>query len=223
VEQSIDDQIAQQPIVVETYLSSAPRKNSAAVSFGCIAIVFLVSFVYWGNSFGLASQLIPQREFVFESHQYWRLFTGILVHADLNHFFSNAIGLFLFGYLLYGYFGPIVHPTFTFFLGTIVQMISLFTYPPGTSLVGASGVVYLMAGCWLTLFVLIERRFSVLQRLLRSIGFALVMLLSSTFDPAISYRTHWIGLFAGILFGLVYFLFSRERIRSKEIIEEESI
>jgi rhomboid protease GluP len=165
---------------------------------------------------------VSQREDVFGSHEYWRLFTGILVHADLNHFFSNAIGLFLFGYLLYGYFGPLVYPVLAFLLGTIVQAISLASYPPATSLVGASGVVYLMAASWLTLFVLIERRFSILKRLLRSIGFALVMLLSSTFDPAISYRTHFIGLFAGVLLALIYFFFSSEKIRAAEILEEES-
>ena len=221
MEQSIEEKVANQTIVVETYLSRPPRKNSAAASFSCIAIIFLVSFVYWGNSFGLAGKLVSQREDVFVSHQYWRLFTGILVHADLNHFFSNAIGLFLFGYLLYGYFGPLVYPVLVFLLGTIVQAISLASYPPGSSLVGASGVVYLMAAYWLTLFVLIERRYSILQRLLRSIGFALVMLLSSTFDPAISYRTHFIGLVAGVLFALIYFFFSREKIRAAEILEED--
>jgi len=122
---------------------------------------------------------------------------------------------------LFGYFGPYVYPVLVFALGTVVQTISLWTYPSGSSLVGASGVVYLMAGSWLTLFVFIERRFSLLQRLLRSIGFALVMLLSSTFDPSISYRTHWIGLVAGVLLGLFYFLICREKIRAAEIIETE--
>ena len=204
--------------VSETYLSRPPRKNSAAVSFACIGVVFLCSFVYWGNSFGLRAELVPSRESIFIAHQYWKLFTGIAVHADLNHFFSNAIGLFLFGYLLYGYFGPFVYPLLSFLLGAVVQMISLATYPPGWSLLGASGVVYLIAAFWLTLFVFVERRFSVLQRLLRSVGFALVMLLSSAFDPAVSYRTHALGFGVGILFGLVYFIRVKERIRAAEVI-----
>jgi rhomboid protease GluP len=222
LEQSIEEKIAHQTTIVETYLSRPPGKNSAVVALSCIAVVFLVSFVYWGNSFGLAGKLVSQREDVFVSHQYWRLFTGVLVHADPNHFFSNAIGLFLFGYLLYGYFGALVYPVLIFLLGTIVQTISIASYPPGSSLVGASGVVYLMAAFWLTLFVLIERRFSIVKRLLRSIGFALVMLLSSTFDPAVSYRTHFIGFLAGVLFALVYFMISKQRIRAAETIEEDS-
>jgi membrane associated rhomboid family serine protease len=149
--------------------------------------------------------------------------TGVLVHADLNHFLSNAIGLFLFGYLLFGYFGTAVYPVLSFLLGIIVQTISLASYPSGFSLVGASGVVYLMAACWLTLFVLIERRFSIPKRLLRSIGFALVMLLSSTFDPAISYRTHAIGFVTGILLGVIYFRIVRVKIRAAELILTEEV
>ena len=208
--------------VTETYLSRPPRKGSAAVSLVCIAVVFLFSFVYWGNSFGLASKLVPRREDIFTAHQYWRLFTGVLVHADLNHFFSNAVGLFLFGYLLYGYFGAFVYPSMAFLLGALVNLISLATYPPGWSLVGASGVVYLIAAFWLTLFVLIERRFGILQRLLRSIGFALVMLLSSTFDPAVSYRTHAIGFLAGIVFAFAYFAAAKKNIRASEVTIEDS-
>jgi membrane associated rhomboid family serine protease len=208
--------------VAETYLSRPPRKGSAAISLSCIAVVFLFSFVYWGNSFGIRPELVPSHDDIFTAHKYWMLFTGVLVHADLNHFFSNAIGLFLFGYLLYGYFGPFVYPCMAFLLGALVQLISLATYPPGWSLLGASGVVYLIAAFWLTLFVFVERRFGVFQRLLRSVGFALVMLLSSTFDPAVSYRTHALGFVAGILFGLVYFAAVKEKIRAAEVNVEDA-
>jgi len=207
--------------IVETFLSRPPRKNSAAVSLIVVAVVFLFSVIYWGNSFGMKEWLYVDRDGVLKFHQYWRLFTGILVHADMNHFLSNALGLFLFGYLLHGYFGPIVYPFGTFSLGTLVNFVSIATYPAGTRLVGASGVVYLTAGFWLTLFVATERRFSIPKRLLRSIGFAVVMLISSTFDPAISHRTHAIGFFAGIIFGLIYFFKMREKIRAAEVVEFE--
>ncbi|MCI0417600.1 rhomboid family intramembrane serine protease [bacterium] len=209
------------PEIVETYLSRPPRKNCGIFSLAVIAVTFLFSLIYWGNSFGLRKWLNVDRDAVFVSHEYWRLLTGILVHADTNHFFSNALGLFLFGYLLNGYFGPTVYPMGVFVLGIVVNLVSIATYPPGTGLVGASGVVYLMAGFWLTLFVSTERRFSILQRLLRSIGFALVMLISSTFDPAISHRTHAIGFFTGIVYGLIYFFKAKEKIRAAEVVALE--
>ncbi len=205
-----------QQTVVETYLSREPRANSAFISLVSIGVVFLFSIVYWGNSFGLADFLAAKGRQVFVEHQYWRLFTGILVHADLMHFLSNAMGLFLFGYLLYGYFGVRVYPVAALLSGAVVNAVSLATYSDEITLVGASGVVYLAAAFWLTLFVLIERRFSVANRLLRSVGFSLVMLLSSTFDPGVSYRTHAIGLIVGIVFGLSYFLMEKNKFRSAE-------
>ena len=210
-----------QRTIVETLLSRAPRKGSAALSLCAIAVVFVFSLIYWGNSFGLTDQLLIDRDRVFISHEYWRLFTGILVHFDLNHFVSNALGLFLFGYLLYGYFGPRIYPVGVALLGTLVNGISIATYEPGSKLLGASGIVYLMAAFWLTLFVSAERRYSIGKRLARSAGFALVMLVSSTFDPSVSYRTHYIGFFTGVLFGVIYFLIEKDRIRAAEIFADE--
>lgn len=206
--------------IVETYLSRAPKKGSAAVSLMLIGVVFLFSLVYWGNSFDLAGKLLIDRDDVYESHEYWRLFTGILVHFDLNHFVSNAFGLFLFGYLLYGYFGAGIYPVAVAVLGVVVNAISIATYEPGARLLGASGVVYLMAGFWLTLFVSVERRYSIGKRLLRSVGFALVMLVSSTFDPSVSYRTHYIGFAAGVILGICYFIAAKEKLRAAEVIAE---
>lgn len=208
-----------QGMIVETYLSQPPRKNSALLSLSVIAVVFLFSLVYWGNSFGLSEALIIDRDAVFGSHQYWRLFTGMLVHADANHFLSNALGLFLFGYLLYGYFGAGIYPLMISVGGTLVNLISIVTYPAGSRLLGASGAVYLMAAFWLALFVTVERRFSVFHRLARSVGFALVMLLSSSFDPSVSYRTHYIGFIAGFFFGIVYFVSRKATLRAAEVLE----
>jgi membrane associated rhomboid family serine protease len=207
--------------IVETYLSRPPAKNSGAISLLAVGLIFLFSLIYWGNSFDLADSLIIDRNDVFDSHQYWRVFTGMLIHADVNHFLSNALGLFFFGYLLYGYFGPVIYPWGVGVLGSVVNLISIATYPPGSRLLGASGMVYLMAAFWLTLFVTVERRFSIFQRLGRSIGFGLVMLLSSSFDPSVSCRTHYIGFIAGMVFGSIYFIASRKRIRAAEVIVYE--
>ena len=82
------------------------------------------------------------------------------------HFLSNAIPLALFSSLLYGYFGPSIFPGLMIVLGCFIHLITLLTYPSEVTLVGASGVVYCMAGFWLMLYVLIERRFSIGKRLL---------------------------------------------------------
>ncbi|HEY7161555.1 MAG TPA: rhomboid family intramembrane serine protease, partial [Acidobacteriota bacterium] len=89
------------------------------------------------------------------------------------------------------------------------------------TLVGASGVVYCMAGFWLTLFVLIERRYSIANRLMRSIGFFLIVFVPSTFEPTVSYRAHAIGFVLGILSAIMYFVINRKIIREAETFELE--
>ena len=135
------------------------------------------------------------------------------------HFLSNAIPLALFSSLLYGYFGPSIFPGLMILLGCIIHLITLLTYPSEVTLVGASGVVYCMAGFWLMLYVLIERRFSIGKRLVRSLGFVLIVFVPSVIEPTVSYRAHAIGFFLGVISGLIYFTRKREKIRQSEEID----
>ncbi len=203
----------------ETLLSVKPQRPSSNAGLASIAVTFFSSVIYWENWHNFAQWLPASRELVFEKQQFWRLFTGILVHSDLMHFLSNAIPLALFSSLLYGYFGLSIFPGLMVVLGCLIHFITLLTYPADVTLVGASGVVYCMAGFWLMLYVLIERRFSIGKRMLRSLGFALIVLVPSVFDPSISYRAHVIGFFLGALSGLIYFRKNREKIRAAELID----
>ena len=143
------------------------------------------------------------------------------VHADLKHLLSNAIGLGVLSFLLYGYFGYKIYPCLILGVGAVVTLIAVMTYPPHTNLVGASGVIFLMAGFWLTLYVCLERRYSIGKRLVRAFGFFLIVLGPTTYSPQISYRTHAIGFGAGVLVAVVYFLANKDRFRFAEEVEIE--
>ena len=206
-------------IVRETLLSSKPQRSSSYAGLASVSATFLASIIYWENWRGLAQSLVASGELVFQQKQYWRLFTAILVHSDFMHFLSNAIPLALFSSLLYGYFGPSIFPGLMILLGCIIHLITLLTYPSEVTLVGASGVVYCMAGFWLMLYVLIERRFSIGKRLVRSLGFVLIVFVPSVIEPSVSYRAHAIGFFLGVISGLIYFTRNREKIRQSEEID----
>jgi rhomboid protease GluP len=207
--------------ISETFLSRKPERSSSLAGLASIVAIFVSSVIFWDNKWDLAQWLPASGETVFHKHQYWRLLTGILVHSDFMHFFSNAIPLAFFSSLLYGYFGFAIFPLLMLALGCFIHLISILTYPPGATLVGASGVVYCMAGFWLTLYVLIERRYSVANRLMRSIGFFLIVFIPSTFDPSVSYRAHAIGFVCGILAAVLYFVINRKIIREAETFELE--
>ncbi|MEJ2111375.1 MAG: rhomboid family intramembrane serine protease [Acidobacteriota bacterium] len=205
--------------IKETYLSNKPAEGSALVAAASLLIMAGVSLLFWSNASGYASRLPANGERVLEQHQYWRLFTSILVHADLKHLLSNAVGIVGLGYLLYGYFGYRIYPLLIFGAGSVVTFLALLTYPPQTYLVGASGVVYLMAAFWLTMYVCLERRFSIGKRFLRAMGFLLIVLIPTGYTPEISYRTHAIGFGFGIVTAAIYFYFNKDRFRYAEVVE----
>ncbi len=208
-------------VVKETYLSRKPASASAWVAVMSVAVLSVVSGIYWTDAFGLTSQLAATPESVFDRNEYWRLYTAIGVHADFEHLLSNAIVFGVLSYLLYGYFGAMVHPLLTVGCGGVVMGLSLATYPPLTILVGASGVTYMMAGFWLTLYLFVERRFTPAKRLLRSVGFGVIVLMPTVVEPAVSYRSHALGFGIGVALGLAYFYVNKERLRSAERVERE--
>jgi rhomboid protease GluP len=210
-----------QRTVKETWISRKPAEGSALVAAASILVAMGFSLVFWSNYRGLASCCPANPEQVIEQHQYWRLFTSIFVHADLKHLLSNAIGLGVLSFLLYGYFGYKIYPCLILGVGAVVTLIAVMTYPPHTNLVGASGVIFLMAGFWLTLYVCLERRYSIGKRLVRAFGFFLIVLGPTTYSPQISYRTHAIGFGAGVLVAVVYFLANKDRFRFAEEVEIE--
>ena len=142
-------------------------------------------------------------------------------HDSPPHFGFNALFVGFFSYLIYGYFGFWVHPVWTLLLGGATTYLSLLTYSPGTHLVGASGLVHLMAGFWLTMYVLVERRHSVGRRLLHAVGVALIVFLPTSVQKEVSYRTHAIGFALGPILAAVCFLLKRREIRAAEVFEIE--
>ncbi len=138
---------------------------------------------------------------VFGKGEYWRLLTTLFVHADLAHLLANS-GLFLvFGLFLRQYFGTWAFPTLSLLGGILTTALALGTYDPQVKLIGASGMVYLMAALWLLLFWKYADYLSWIQRSMRTLAFILVVLAPSQIEPQVSYRTHAIGLALGFFLG----------------------
>jgi rhomboid protease GluP len=208
-------------VVKATSLSKKPAEGSALVAAASLLVLTGFSLLFWSDISGLSSQLPANRDLIFRQGQYWRLWTSIFVHADLKHLLSNMPGFGLLSYLLYGYFGFRVHFCLILVAGALATGIAVRTYGPQTFLLGASGVVYLMAAFWLTMYVCLERRFSIGRRILRATGFLLIVLIPTSFPPEVSYRSHAIGFAVGIVVAVVYFLFNKNRFRREEVIEIE--
>lgn len=208
-------------VIKETYLTRKPAPRSAWVALGSVGLLFVASLLYWSDVLGLSAFLYASRESVFFEGEYWRLGTSMLVHADFEHFLSNGVVLGVLAFLLYGYYGAAVYPGLTLLFGAVVTGLSLRTYPAHIALVGASGVVYMMAGFWLSLYLLLERRIGLGKRLVRAVGFGAIVLVPTAFEASVSYRTHLIGLVVGVALAAAYFSKYKDELRAAERVVYE--
>jgi rhomboid protease GluP len=208
-------------VVTETLLSRKPGRGSVGVAAASVGLLLAGSLVYWTNAAGLARYLPASAEAVFGRSEYFRLWTSVLAHADFQHFAGNALVFGFLAFLLYGYYGALVFPLGALAIGGLTTALSLSTYEPATRLVGASGVVYGMFGFWLSLYLLVERRVSFGKRILRALGFSIVVLIPTALEPEISYRAHAIGFGLGVASGLAYFAARKPMLRAAEKLEME--
>lgn len=207
-------------VIRETWLSRKPFHYGALVGAVAVFVMALGSVVAWQNFGGAGDWMPASAAKVFNDHQYWRAWTTLLVHGDPGHFLSNSLLMFVLGSLLTGYFGLFVFPVSAFALGGVVNLFVLKTYDPDMHLIGASGVVFLMGGVWLTLYLFLERRKSLWARALRAMGVALLLFMpSEAFDPAVSYRTHAVGFVVGVAFATAYFFAKKRQFRAAEAAE----
>ena len=207
--------------VRETLLSQKPREWSLEVAGFSVSAILGISLLAWRNGASLLPILAATSEAVLERREYWRLLTAIAVHADVLHVLSNAIYLAFFTYLLFGYFGVWVFPALSLAMAALTNYFSLLTYSRSVALVGASGLVYWMAGFWLSMYLLVERSVGPGKRVLRAVCLALLVLVPTTLQANVSYRTHAIGLALGAVSALAYFQRNRRSIRKAEAVEEE--
>lgn len=153
---------------------------------------------------------------VFAKKEYWRLFTTTLLHADLVHLAHNAFFFAGLSALLFHYFGFWVFPALSVVAGGLINLVTLYYYPPEVTLVGVSGVVYFMASFWLTNYILIEKRQKLWIRFVHAIAVSLIFLFPEVFEVRTSYLAHGMGFLFGVPFGIVYYLIMRKKIRAQD-------
>jgi len=193
------DDIIHLPDLRQHPLGQRPEPQSMMPVVILLFLSFCASLWSWNNASDF--HLAATQELVFQKGQYWRLFTTLLVHADIAHLLANS-GLFLiFGLFLRNYFGIWAFPGLSLVGGILTGALALLTYPPQVKLIGASGMVYFMVALWLPLFFRYADYLSWTHRWMRAIAFALVVLVPTQFEPQVSYRTHAIGFALGLFFG----------------------
>lgn len=199
----------------ETYLSRKPPKPTKGVIL--LFYLALIGASLWAWRMPLSiDRFTAIPALVFGEHQYWRVFTSLFVHLDFDHLAANTLPFLLLTHVIVGYFGAGVYTAVFLGVGTITQGITVATYGNNVALLGASGAIYALAGFWLVLQFLVDRRFSVSHRSLRTVGVILALLFPTQILPHVSYRAHAIGFVCGAFAGGLYFLARKEKLRGYE-------
>jgi membrane associated rhomboid family serine protease len=90
-------------------------------------------------------------------------------------------------------------------------MVTLYFYTDYIRLIGASGDIYGMVSsglCFISITIQIE---SIMMRIFRATGFALIMLFPEKYNPSTSYLAHASGFVIGIITGLLVIPFAKVR------------
>jgi len=208
---------------IKTYLSKTHYKNGLRVAIVFISILFITSDIFWRDYRNISEFLVANGNLVFEKKEWYRCFTSIFIHSDLNHLLSNSYMLFFLIYLNYSYFGPLLFPTLSIIFAALINLIALWTYHPQIYLLGASGLAYLLGGCWFSLFILLDRRLSIFIMIFKAIAVALIVFFPQTLVVDVSYRAHFFGFMLGLITGAVYFIIKKKYLRKFEEFPEEEI
>ena len=201
------------------YLTREPHTDAAFIAFLSVMALFLASVVYWANLFHAGFWMTAGPQHVFSEHQYWRLWSALFAHVDLEHLLSNSILFFAFGFALNGYFGFWAFPFWPLVFGGLINWIALHTLPENASLLGVSGVVYWMGSAWMTLYFCLDVRTPTFRRLIKAVGISLILFVPETFHPAISYLSHALGFAFGIFWAFGFYLVNRRRFLSFIVTE----
>lgn len=214
-------------MIKETWLSRPPRKGAWGTSLLFLAVIILASTLYLCELFGAERWMPASGEAVFQRHEWWRLWSTLFAHGDLEHLASNALLFLPFSYFLSGYFGALFFPLTGILLLGLANAFVLTTLPPESTLIGISGLVYWMGAVWLTLYLLVERHDRPKRRWGNFIFLGMMLFIPETLRPEISYLSHFLGFILGAASGLAYYFWNREAIHAAEkteiILELESI
>ena len=205
--------------IKENWLTKKPKRDALAPTLFLMSLLLVTSFIYINHLFNAHLWMSASGNLVFMEGQWWRSWTTLFAHGDLSHILGNLFLFFPLSYYLISYFGHTFFPLFGFFIGGLVNLVVLQTMPGHVGLIGVSGVVNWMGGAWLALAWLIDRRDSNGRRVLKVVAVTIVLFVPDSFKPQVSYLSHFLGYFAGVLSGIVYYYLFKKKIKQQEVIE----
>lgn len=208
-----------QRVLKENWLTRKPNDFAFASSLLFGVILVILSYFFLNGTLGSQSWMAVTGDSIFKKQEYWRLWTTLFAHADIEHLLSNLLLLVPLSYMLSGYFGFFLFPISGLMFGGLINYLVLHAMSPTVSLIGISGLVYWMGAVWLTLYILIDRRKSLRRRIAVSLFLTVVLFIPETYRPEVSYLSHLVGYILGVLFGIAVYFYRLKEFESAQVFE----
>ena len=151
---------------------------------------------------------------VLNEGEFYRLFTSMFLHADMEHLMSNMIGLYAVGVLLEERLGHAVYLASYFLTGLLASLTSCIYHMKTESFaysIGASGAVYGIVGVYVLLMIVGRDRRD--TGIFIRLGVFALLMFSDVFGRRgnIDNAAHIGGFVAGTLYGLAVWLIVKIR------------
>lgn len=202
--------------LTQNYLSIQRFKHGEFLSIFILLLSLLLSVLYWNSHLEISQILAANYKYIYNEHEIWRLFSSSFIHGDLKHYLSNSLMFFFLSYFVSTYYGLKIYLLLAIFGGAIINAFTLYFYGGEIYLVGASGIIFLLWGFWMMLYLFIQKQFSVVQRMIRIFGVFIILLIPNEYDPNTSYLAHYFGYFLGGVFGIGFYFLNKIEIHSFE-------
>jgi rhomboid protease GluP len=187
-----------QAVVAETASGSPPT----ILLIGALAIFYLVTGPFRLDSPWFASGAVDSRKILYAG-EYYRLATGLTLHADPTHLLSNCL---VGGFLLHFYLqrnGTGLGLLLLLFAAVTANYLNVLVHGPGHLSVGFSTAVFAIIGIMSTQQVVEQRRPPGIRMIVPFMAGAALLAMLGSSGVRTDLGAHLFGLLSGAAFGLV--------------------
>ncbi len=180
------------------------------------AIVFLIAdFVFFQEQERVVAFMALNPALVLEEGEYWRLFTSMFYHFNIEHVMFNMLMLYFSGAILEPFFGRLRF-FILYFVSGLLADAALIIYNSvivgeNAEIVfaaGASGAVYGLLGAFSAILLLLRDKVPGEER--RRLPLMVFLLLfGNIFNKSVGHAAHFGGFFAGAVLGAGYCMYLR--------------
>jgi membrane associated rhomboid family serine protease len=189
-------------------LYQRPTFQTAPVSFTILAVtigIFVIGVVSAAAN-GWLFDTFAQYNVLIDAGEWWRIYTPILLHANLLHVGFNMYALWLFGPRLEQQVGS---PSIAAFYIAAAGAGGIASYLYGSPVpsIGASGAIFGLFGAWLFAYWKLRDRGG--QAVFRQLfALLLINLVFGFVVPGVDWRAHLGGLVAGVAMAWLWSIFA---------------